>query len=47
MEHGSVVVAIAVMALVVDSVGVLISLVQLMLDLSRKHEDKENRQSHD
>jgi hypothetical protein len=44
MEHGSVVVAIAVMALVVDSVGVLISLVQLMLDLSRKHEDKENRQ---
>ena len=47
MEHGSVVVAIAVMALVVDSVGgVLISLVQLMLDLSRKHEDKENRQVH-
>ena len=45
MEHGSVVVAIAVMALVVDSVGVLISLVQLMLDLSRKHEDKENRQA--
>ena len=45
MEHGSVVVAIAVMALVVDSVGVLISLVQLMLDLSQRHEDKENRQA--
>ena len=46
MEHGSVVVAIAVMALVVDSVGVLVSLVQLMLDLSQRHEGKNNRQAH-
>ena len=40
------IVAIAVMSLVADCVGVLVNLIRLQLDLIKKHEDKENRQEH-
>ena len=40
------IVAIAVMSLVADCVGVLVNLIRLQLDLIWKHEGKENRQEH-
>lgn len=40
------IVAIAVLSLVADCVGVLVNLILLQLDLIKKHEDKEKRQEH-
>ncbi len=40
MEYTSVLIAIAVMALVVDSIGVLVGLIQLVLNMIHRHEGK-------